>query len=59
MAIVDQRVINAYNKGAKDAEYKDGDLAVRFPECTTESKEACEIETKPFAQAWRRVFENS
>ncbi|EAQ84001.1 hypothetical protein CHGG_10405 [Chaetomium globosum CBS 148.51] len=56
MAIVDQRILNSYAKGDKDAEYKDGDLVIRFPECTSTGPQACETESQVFAQAWRRVF---
>ncbi|KAK3293473.1 galactosyl transferase GMA12/MNN10 family-domain-containing protein [Chaetomium fimeti] len=56
MAIVDQRLINSYVKGGKDEEYKDGDLVIRFPECTATGPQACEKESQVFAQAWRRVF---
>ncbi|KAL2265708.1 hypothetical protein VTJ83DRAFT_6808 [Remersonia thermophila] len=54
VAIVDQHVLNAYNKGAGGQEYKDGDLVVRFPSC---SGKACETETRAFVQAWRRAFD--
>ncbi|KAL1841679.1 hypothetical protein VTJ49DRAFT_6718 [Mycothermus thermophilus] len=54
IALVDQHVLNAYNKGAGGQEYKDGDLVVRFPDC---SGKACETETQAFVQAWRRAFD--
>ncbi|KAL2117139.1 hypothetical protein VTJ04DRAFT_9307 [Mycothermus thermophilus] len=54
VALVEQRVLNAYNKGANGAqEYKDGDLVVRFPGC---EGAACETETRAFVQAWKRAF---
>jgi mannan polymerase II complex MNN11 subunit len=56
MAIVDQRVLNAYAKGGKEEEYKDGDLVVRFPECTAAGAQSCETQSQVFVQAWRRVF---
>lgn len=60
MAIVDQRVLNSYAKGTKDEEYKDGDLVIRFPDCSAAEaagqERACEIQSLAFAQAWRRVF---
>jgi mannan polymerase II complex MNN11 subunit len=59
MAIVDQRLMNAYNKGAKDALYQNGDLAVRFPDCEASGGETCVAETESFVQAWRRLFEIS
>jgi mannan polymerase II complex MNN11 subunit len=59
MAIIDQRVINSYSNGDKEAEYKDGDLAVRFPQCPAAGVEACEAETESFVQAWRRAFADS
>lgn len=59
MAIVDQRVLNAYSKGIKEVEYKEGDLTVRIPECPVAGEAACEAESKPFVQAWRRAFDSS
>lgn len=56
LAIVDQRVLNSYAKGPKEGEYKDGDLAVRFPDCAASGAKTCEIESQAFVQAWRRVF---
>ncbi|KAK4039122.1 galactosyl transferase GMA12/MNN10 family-domain-containing protein [Parachaetomium inaequale] len=56
MAIIDQRVINAYGKGGKEEEYKDGDLVIRFPECTAAGAQSCETQSQVFVQAWRRVF---
>ena len=56
MAIVDQRVLNAYDKGTKEEEYKDSDLVIRFPECSMAGERACETQSLAFAQAWRRVF---
>jgi mannan polymerase II complex MNN11 subunit len=55
LAIVDQRVINAYSKGTGEEAYKDGDLAVRFPECAEAGAQACETESQAFVQAWRRM----
>lgn len=56
MAIVDQRVLNSYSKGTKGVEYKDGDLAVRLPECLAVGPQACESEAQPFVHQWRRSF---
>jgi mannan polymerase II complex MNN11 subunit len=56
MAIVDQRVMNAYSKGDGEAAYKDGDLVVRFPGCAEAGPQACETESQAFVQAWRRVI---
>ncbi|KAL2126563.1 hypothetical protein VTI74DRAFT_668 [Chaetomium olivicolor] len=59
MAIVDQRVMNAYSKGAKGTEYRDGDLVVRFPECKADGPEACAAESQAFVQQWRRLIAGS
>ncbi|KAK4122940.1 glycosyltransferase family 34 protein [Parathielavia appendiculata] len=59
MAIVDQRLINAYNKGVRGEEYKDGDLIVRFPDCAAADAQACETESQSFVQASRRAFASS
>lgn len=55
MAIVDQRVINAYSKGDKGEEYREGDLVVRFPECTADGPESCETVSQPLVQQWRKL----
>jgi mannan polymerase II complex MNN11 subunit len=60
MAIVDQNIINSYSKGAKGAQYKNGDLVVRFSDCSTAGKaQECETESQPFATKWRKAFANS
>lgn len=59
MAIVDQRVINAYSKGTKGAEYKDGDIVVRLADCVAAGPQACEAEAQSFVQQWRKAFANS
>ncbi|KAK4102678.1 glycosyltransferase family 34 protein [Parathielavia hyrcaniae] len=59
MAVIDQRIINAYNKGVRGEEYKDGDFVVRFPDCAAAGVQACEIESQSFVQAWRRAFASS
>lgn len=59
MAIVDQRLINAYSKDTKGEEYKDGDLAVRFPGCAEAGAQVCETESQAFVQAWQRVVASS
>ena len=58
LALVDQRLLNAYLKNTEGAEYKDGDLTVRFTECSKNPK-TCEAESQRFAQQWRSFFKNS
>ncbi|KAJ4307185.1 putative alpha-1,6-mannosyltransferase mnn11 [Collariella sp. IMI 366227] len=55
MAIVDQRVMNAYSKGDKGEEYREGDFVVRFSDCTADGPESCETVSQPFVQQWRKL----
>ncbi|KAK3387204.1 galactosyl transferase GMA12/MNN10 family-domain-containing protein [Podospora didyma] len=59
LALIDQRIINAYSKGTKGAEYKAGDIVVRFVDCLATSPKACETESQKFSQQWRTSFKNS
>ncbi|KAL2021540.1 hypothetical protein VTK56DRAFT_7039 [Thermocarpiscus australiensis] len=59
MAIVDQGIINAYSKGTKGAEYKNGDIVVRLVDCLAAGAQACETESQRFVQQWRTNFANS
>lgn len=59
MAIVDQNVLNSYNTGERGAEYKNGDIAVRFPGCAKGGPQACEVEAQGYVQHWRKAFANS
>ncbi|KAK3315321.1 glycosyltransferase family 34 protein [Apodospora peruviana] len=59
LALVDQRIINAYNQPKQGAEYQEGDLVVRFAECDKIGPQACEIESKRLAQQWRKAFTSS
>ncbi|KAK0635011.1 galactosyl transferase GMA12/MNN10 family-domain-containing protein [Bombardia bombarda] len=59
LALVDQRIMNSYSKGGKGAEYKDGDIAVRFIDCTPQGDKSCESESQRFAQQWRISFKNA
>ncbi|KAK4214447.1 hypothetical protein QBC37DRAFT_283736 [Rhypophila decipiens] len=59
MAIVDQNVINSYSNGKTGQEYKEGDLAVRFPDCAAAGAQACETEAQKYAQQWRLAFKNA
>jgi mannan polymerase II complex MNN11 subunit len=56
---VPQNIINSYSKSEKGAEYKPGDLVVRFAECETKSTVSCAKEAKPFEQQWRTSFKNA
>ncbi|KAK3683659.1 galactosyl transferase GMA12/MNN10 family-domain-containing protein [Podospora appendiculata] len=59
LALVDQHIINSYSKDSAGAEYKDGDIAVRFADCTPSGAHPCEAESQRFAQQWRSNFKNA
>ncbi|KAL2143438.1 hypothetical protein VTI28DRAFT_10425 [Corynascus sepedonium] len=56
LAIIDQRTINSYIKGAEGDEYQDGDFVIRFPDCALIGPQACESQSLVYLQAWRRAF---
>lgn len=56
LAIVPQRLINAYSKGQGEL-YKEDDIVVRFPGCLFGSNPAeCEEEAKRFLPRWQKAF---
>lgn len=59
MAIVDQSILNAYSTSKQGAEYKDGDLAVRFPDCASAGAQACETAAQKFTQKWQAAFQSA
>jgi mannan polymerase II complex MNN11 subunit len=59
LSLIPQRTINSYSKEDKGAAYKDGDIAVRFPECGKMNPADCETESHRFAQQWRTSFKNA
>lgn len=58
LALIDQRVLNSYRTDTEGAEYKDGDLTVRFTECSWNPK-TCEAESQRFSQQWKSFFKDS
>lgn len=56
MAVVPQRVLNAYSKdstgAAIDGTYKEGDLVLRFVGCDSDNQRSCEMEMEPFYKLW-------
>jgi hypothetical protein len=56
---VPQRRINAYNKDEKGDTFKDGDLVVRFVDCTKMGPKACETEAQPYIQRLQSSLKNS
>ncbi|KAI0016625.1 glycosyltransferase family 34 protein [Xylariomycetidae sp. FL0641] len=59
LAIVPQRVINAYSSSKHGEQYKDGDIAVLFPRCTANGEHSCAKEAERFSQQWRTSFVKS
>jgi mannan polymerase II complex MNN11 subunit len=59
LALIPQRIINSYSKDNNGEAYKDGDIAVRFPDCGQKDPHDCESESSRFAQQWRTSFKNA
>ncbi|KAL5365691.1 alpha-1,6-mannosyltransferase subunit [Aspergillus floccosus] len=62
LALVPQRVINAYSKdstGASlDGTYKEGDLLIHFFGCDKDAKRSCEKEMDPYYNLWAKKLKN-
>ena len=56
LAIVPQRTINAYSTVENGAQYKDGDIAVVFAECSGTGARSCASEAERYSQHWRASF---
>ncbi|KAI1201958.1 galactosyl transferase GMA12/MNN10 family-domain-containing protein [Nemania serpens] len=56
LAIVPQRVINAYSTADRGAQYKDGDVAVVFTQCLGTGPQSCANEAERYSQRWRASF---
>ncbi|KAL2862870.1 putative alpha-1,6-mannosyltransferase subunit [Aspergillus lucknowensis] len=58
LALIPQRVINAYSKDSPsagvDGTYKDGDLVIRFFGCDTDPERNCERELDPYYSLWAK-----
>lgn len=58
LALIPQRVINAYSKDSAsasvDGTYKDGDLVIRFFGCDTDPNRNCEREMDPYYKLWAK-----
>lgn len=56
LAIVPQRAINAYSTGDHGAQYRDGDIAVVFAQCSGTGTKSCANEAERYSQRWRASF---
>ncbi|KAI5863458.1 glycosyltransferase family 34 protein [Durotheca rogersii] len=56
LAIVPQRIINAYSSNLHGEQYKDGDIAVVFARCSNAADKGCAKEAERFTQQWRTSF---
>ncbi|KAI1388875.1 glycosyltransferase family 34 protein [Hypoxylon trugodes] len=56
LAIIPQRMINAYSSHDHGDQYKDGDIAVLFARCTNAGEKSCSKESERFSQQWRTSF---
>ncbi|KAI0506597.1 galactosyl transferase GMA12/MNN10 family-domain-containing protein [Xylaria bambusicola] len=56
LAIVPQRAINAYSTVEHGAQYRDGDIAVVFAECSGTGATSCANEAEKYSQHWRASF---
>lgn len=59
LAIVPQRLINAYSNNKVGAQYEDNDIVVRFPGCANPGELQCEEESKRFLPKWQQAFKNA
>lgn len=58
MALIPQRMLNAYSKGPVGGNtyvYEDGDFVINFAACDGDTTK-CEAEVEPFTLQWRTVF---
>ncbi|KAI0181478.1 glycosyltransferase family 34 protein [Hypoxylon sp. FL1284] len=56
LAILPQRVLNAYSRNDHGEQYKDGDIAVLFARCSATGDKSCAKESERFSQQWRTSF---
>jgi mannan polymerase II complex MNN11 subunit len=56
MAIVPQRVVNAYSTAQHGAQYRDGDIAVVFAQCSGTGTNSCANEAERYLHQWRTAF---
>ncbi|KAI2611045.1 glycosyltransferase family 34 protein [Hypoxylon fragiforme] len=56
LAIVPQRIINAYSSNDHGEQYKDGDIAIVFARCSNTGDKSCAKEAERFSQQWRTSF---
>ncbi|KAI0806390.1 galactosyl transferase GMA12/MNN10 family-domain-containing protein [Xylaria sp. FL0064] len=56
LAIVPQRIINAYSTAEHGAQYRDGDIAVVFAQCSGTGATSCANEAERYSQHWRASF---
>ncbi|KAI0112053.1 galactosyl transferase GMA12/MNN10 family-domain-containing protein [Nemania sp. FL0031] len=56
LAIVPQRAINAYSTVEHGAQYKDGDIAVVFAQCSGTGAKSCANDAERYSQGWRASF---
>ncbi|KAI0440979.1 galactosyl transferase GMA12/MNN10 family-domain-containing protein [Xylaria telfairii] len=56
LAIVPQRAINAYSTGDHGAQYRDGDIAVVFAQCSGTGTKSCANEAERYSRSWRASF---
>ncbi|KAI0472387.1 galactosyl transferase GMA12/MNN10 family-domain-containing protein [Xylaria cf. heliscus] len=56
LAIVPQRAINAYATADHGAQYRDGDIAVVFAQCSGTGTKSCANEAERYSQRWRSSF---
>ncbi|EMR61794.1 putative glycosyltransferase family 34 protein [Eutypa lata UCREL1] len=56
LAVLPQHSINAYSRGDRGEQYKDGDIAVRFAHCFGTGEKSCAKEADRFVHQWRTSF---
>lgn len=56
LAIVPQRAINAYSTVEHGAQYKEGDIAIVFAQCSGSGTKSCANEADRYSHVWRSSF---
>jgi mannan polymerase II complex MNN11 subunit len=56
LALVPQRIMNAYDVGNETSAYRSGDFVIRFRDCELGGGYKCESEAAPFSKQWRTIF---
>jgi mannan polymerase II complex MNN11 subunit len=56
MAIVPQRILNAYDQDESGDKYENGDMVIRFSNCPKTGEKSCEKIAQDYKAAWQAAF---